>query len=467
MKTKYIIYILALSILGGISACKKDNVNISTIPFLGGDSSKGQAAIDKWVKDSLTDPYNVQVKYKFDEFESGKPNADLIPMKEDIVIPALSDVKRVWIKTYEAIAGSTFIKTYVTKVINMVGSPAYNTNGSITLGEAEGGLKINLFDMNRYDPINNYALFVQKMHTIHHEFGHILQQNKYYTPEYQKISQGFYNGNWTLLSDEDAHAQGFATPYSSSAPDEDFVEVIATMLVEGKDYWENLKAHETIIGHPEATEMLSEKEQIIVAYYKDKWNIDFYALQEAVRLAMTQIVAPPVPAIGSWLGSQYYFRSIKMDSTMLKNNVSGNINDSLVKTFAITSLNNYRLDSITFAFTSPDTLLMRTKLGPKATPSTYYISDYRYKITYSANGNISVGPVIINTLRDAPYGSNANALKVIFDPVSNYLNKFPGTIYWFPSPPVYPTVDNPPMVKIIATSNADSYFWGLLSQSLN
>ena len=467
MKLRYFLYTFVLSVFGIMISCKKESLDTSGIPFLGGDTSKGQATIDKWIKDSLNTPYNIQVKYKFDEFESGKPNADLVPIKEEIVIPALSDIKRVWIKTYEAIAGAGFIKTYVTKVVNMVGSPAYNTNGSITLGEAEGGLKINLFDMNRYDPVNNYELFVQKMHTIHHEFGHILQQHKYYTPEYQKISQGFYNGNWTLLSDDDAHSQGFATPYSASAPDEDFVEVISTMLVQGKDYWENLKKHETIVGFPQATAMLNAKEQIIVAYYKDKWNIDFYALQEAVRIAMSQIVPPPTPPVSSWLGSQYYFGSIKMDSTMLKNNTSGNVRDSINKSFRIVVANNYRFDSLTFAFTYPDTLLIRAKFGPKTPLSTVYICDYRYKITYTSDGNLTVGPVIINTNRDGYNGSNAYYLKVLMDPISNYLNKFPSVISWFPSPPVYPMVTNTPNVKVIATSNANSYFWGRVSQSLN
>lgn len=63
----------------------------------------------------------------------------------------------------------------------MVGSPEYNADGSQVLGQAEGARKITLFDGNSYNPSD--ADWIRSiMHTIEHEFAHILHQTKCMIP---------------------------------------------------------------------------------------------------------------------------------------------------------------------------------------------------------------------------------------------------------------------------------------------
>ncbi len=65
-----------------------------------------------------------------------------------------------------------------------------------------------------------------------------------------------------------------------ASPDEDFVEMVATMLIEGKDGYEAILACE---ANSNSRAILKKKEQLVVQYYKEAFNIDFYALQTAVQ----------------------------------------------------------------------------------------------------------------------------------------------------------------------------------------
>ena len=80
----------------------------------------------------------------------------------------------------------------------LVGSPEYQ-NGSYKLGQAEGGRKILLLNVNNFDASDENEL-KESLHTIVHEFTHILHQTKLFDKKYQEISTGRYNSNWTLLN---------------------------------------------------------------------------------------------------------------------------------------------------------------------------------------------------------------------------------------------------------------------------
>jgi len=78
--------------------------------------------------------------------------------------------------------------------------------------------------------------------------------------------------------------------------DDDFVETISLMLVNGRQWFEELIASipdgvtgrgttkETAIAH------LRAKESIVVNYYKQVWNIDFYSLQSRIRSAVVAML---------------------------------------------------------------------------------------------------------------------------------------------------------------------------------
>jgi substrate import-associated zinc metallohydrolase lipoprotein len=286
-------------IILSLASCKKESIgDVENIPGLGGDTW-ATTPLDTWINDNLTVPFNVSVKYKWDQFELSL-NKTLVPPKEDKIIPALSAVKKVWIDTYIAETDSLFMKKYIPKFFALCGSASWNTDGTITLGTAEGGRKVVLYvlndfrskDMAGYVPSDSFNI-KQMFHTIEHEFAHILHQTIMYPKEYKSISVGFYTSNWNNVSDANARRDGFVTAYSMSSPDEDFVEMVSMMLIEGQAGFEAIVKSIPAGTSPnnttqaQAISRLRQKEAFVVNYFKDTWGIDFYSLQTRVR---TQVV---------------------------------------------------------------------------------------------------------------------------------------------------------------------------------
>jgi substrate import-associated zinc metallohydrolase lipoprotein len=275
-------------LVAAFASCKKEEaLNVQQPLGLGGDTwTKG--AIDKWLFDSITKPYNIEVKYRWDPWEV-QLDRTLVPPDESKVVPAMSAIKQIWIDPYNAETGSeVFIKKYSPKSFVLVGSPQYNYNGTILLGQAEGGNKIAMYVINDFDK-NNITELRRMLHTIEHEFAHILHQTIMYPLEFKSITPA-YTSTWFNISEEEAHSQGFATAYSMSGPDEDFVEMVSTMLVEGKERFDELVTAQNAT----AQAALRRKEEIVVSYFRDAWNIDFYSLQKRTQDALN-LIAPPQP----------------------------------------------------------------------------------------------------------------------------------------------------------------------------
>src|SRR5665647_408315 len=106
MKTIKII-IVALSMGIFVTSCKKEDPlgSVDNIPGLGGDTWT-PGAIDKWISDSLTTPFNIAVKYKWDQGELNQFfDKTLVPPKEEKIIPLMSSINKAWVNVYVAEAG--------------------------------------------------------------------------------------------------------------------------------------------------------------------------------------------------------------------------------------------------------------------------------------------------------------------------------------------------------------------------
>jgi substrate import-associated zinc metallohydrolase lipoprotein len=294
MQLKSLFPVLGLVLL--FSCRKEDNLNVEDIPGLGGDTwAKGP--IDQWLYDSLVKPYNIATKYKWDQFELDI-NKTIVPPKEEKIIPVMRSVKKVWMEPYIALGGELFFKTYSPKLVVLAGSANWELDGSITIGTAEGGRKIVLYLLNEFknrsmpDYVPSDSVILKQMfHVIHHEFGHILDQNIRRPLEFDAVGQGFYTADWINTNDVAARQDGFITAYASSSPFDDFVEMISLMLIEGRSGFSSIV--NSISGTStrgttaeQAKQKLRLKESIIVNYFKQAWNIDFYALQTRVRTAV-------------------------------------------------------------------------------------------------------------------------------------------------------------------------------------
>ncbi len=287
-----ILSLLCIGLLAGMVACKKEKFTPLTTPppGLGGDTWP-QDSVDKFIYDSMTVPYNVAVYYKWQPGQLDFPS-DITPPDASKVVPVLKALLNVAYAPYNQQTGSTaFLRRYLPKTLEMAGSAEYLPNGARFLGQAEGGTAMLLYEVNYFSRKKTDSnAFKQMMHTMHHEFGHILHQNVLYPVSFKTISTG-YTGNWYNIPDSTARQLGFITSYAQAAPDEDFVEMISTMLSGGEggpsggyDEYEALLTQTGGPGSP-GYATIKQKEAVVVDYFQRVWKIDFYALRAKCRTA--------------------------------------------------------------------------------------------------------------------------------------------------------------------------------------
>lgn len=297
------LFVFLVSIL--TSSCKKEDAlgNVDNIPGLGGDTWAA-GPIDKWISDSLTTPYNISVKYKWDQFEINNFfDKTLVPPKEEQVVPVMSSINKVWINTYVTEAGLSFFKKISPKFLILVGSPIY-VRGAIVEGFAEGGRKIVLSNINNFRikgmpgyTVADTGVVLRMFHVIHHEYAHILDQNIQVPVDFSSSSANSYTSDWLNISDQEALNDGFITPYSQSDKAEDWAEMVSIMLVQGKPWFDNLVNSINYTGTTangitadKARARLRQKEAVVVAYFKQAWNINFYSLQARTRFTINSLL---------------------------------------------------------------------------------------------------------------------------------------------------------------------------------
>lgn len=254
-------------------SCSEDDLDSKSI--FDNSVEEQNHEFDVWLYNNYTKPYNIDFKFRMEDKESDM-TYNLVPAQYKKSVALAKMVKFLWIEAYEELAGNDFISTYCPKMIHLIGSPAYNTQGSIVLGTAEGGLKITLYNVNNIniEDIDIEQLNYYYFKTMHHEFAHILHQTKNYSTDYQTITATNYqSSNWVNVEDLDALWMGFITPYGSSEPNEDFVEMIANYVTHTADWWDEQMFQSVKCGYTctyyaqEGEEIVLKKESFDDIYY--------------------------------------------------------------------------------------------------------------------------------------------------------------------------------------------------------
>ena len=261
------------------TACSEDGLDDKSV--ITGIGYEIETPFDEWLLENFIEPYNIRVMYRYEDMESDM-TYNLVPARYERSIEMAQLVSYLCLQAYDEITGSRdFIRANFPKDLFFVGSPAYNNNGSIVLGTAEGGTKITLYNLNTLDPRNVDALNSSYFKTIHHEFGHILNQTKPYPTDFAEISGPDYVQDQCFeiyKTTESALQKGFISPYASKADSEDFVELIALYVNRSAEEWEEMLTTAGDTGRPK----IEAKFEIVSNYMKSTWNIDLNELREIV-----------------------------------------------------------------------------------------------------------------------------------------------------------------------------------------
>lgn len=285
MKKYLYIAMLGLAVCLGLGSCSKDApsdpTNFPTTPV-------ERNAFDQWLLKNFTYPYNVSFLYKMKDIESDMTK-NLVPADSAKSTKLAIIIKYLWFDAYAEAIGPDFIKENVPRVIHLIGSPAFNSNGTIVLGTAEGGQKVTLYTVNSltdenlkdYSYLNDYYF-----HTMHHEFTHILNQKIAYNKSFDKVTaSGYVSGDWTNVEDVDAQKKGFVTAYAMEEGKEDFAEMLSTYVTSTPTQWEKILStaganmvDETLT----ARQAIEQKLSIVRDYMSKSWGLDIDKLRDAV-----------------------------------------------------------------------------------------------------------------------------------------------------------------------------------------
>lgn len=298
MKKLMISLCAALFMFVVFQSCSEDDLNPNSVIV---DSVNESNEFDEWLEENYRIPYNIQFKYKYEDIESDL-TYDLVPaeMSQSVILAKM--VKYLWLEPYAEVGGEDFMRTYAPRMFLVIGTVGWNNNNTYTLGTAEGGLKITLYAGNwlsnwfqlEEDPSSptGYAVEIDRdainyyyLHTIHHEFGHILHQTIDYPTDFNLVTAGSYTATWEDLTDAEAWRMGFISPYASNNTDDDFVETLSYYLTYSDDDWQYiLNAAGT-----DGADKITRKLEYVREYMLDSWNIDIDELKNVLARRYDEI----------------------------------------------------------------------------------------------------------------------------------------------------------------------------------
>jgi substrate import-associated zinc metallohydrolase lipoprotein len=197
------------------------------------DRSAYTFPLDTFVKVNFLEPYNMRFIYQMEYIGSDKEK-NLTPASYENSCKLAVLTKYLWYESYKNQANEhdVFLKKYSPRIIHVIGSRNLNTSsGTETLGVTEGGTKVTLYRVNLLNPADINNLNEYFFETMHHEFGHILDNTKLHPTPFNLLSNGLYNSaGWNDTPDSVAASQGFFSNYASSSYTEDWVETLARYL---------------------------------------------------------------------------------------------------------------------------------------------------------------------------------------------------------------------------------------------
>lgn len=275
---KYIVNIFAVCLLTiGCISCSEDDLSSASVIV---DSQKEENEFDRWIFTNYVVPYNIDFKYRLEDIESDM-DYELVPAEYSKSIKMAKLMKFLCLETYDELTGSKdFIRGFYPKMIHLIGSAAYRNNGTMVLGTAEGGLKITMYYINELridiDYLNHFYF-----KTMHHEFAHILNQTKPYSPDFDMISGSKYvSDTWnTAYNDVTCLLAGFISPYAAKEAGEDFVELLSIYVTSTPELWASKLANAGANGRS----IIETKFEIVYNYMLSAWDIDLDELRDIIQ----------------------------------------------------------------------------------------------------------------------------------------------------------------------------------------
>ena len=306
-----ILYICCLSLCCFMSCSDDESTN-----YVPESKELSTYEIDVYFQENFQEKYGSTVRWQWiDKYVD--INYIVAPAMRKVLIPTGEMIRRFWIEPFilESKASGEFIRKHFPPEIVCVGSELRNADGTRTLGYADAGVRITLTELNYFD-LTNREWVIQQLHTMHHEFSHIIHQTYKMPNGFNKITEDTYTGQaWKDINTNaqaeliekgisspttheiDSVAQnmaiqrGMLTPYGTSSEFEDFAEFVSLYLLTEPAVFE-----ETYIASDPKRTFLDEgkanidkKLALVKEYYVSNFSIDLTHLREIILQRLNEI----------------------------------------------------------------------------------------------------------------------------------------------------------------------------------
>lgn len=288
-------------------------------------SAIAQTDLDRYVEQAVTSPYNIEVSYRYKEYEIDRSWVT-IPARTSNSLQFVNVLKYLFLEPYTEVMGLDSVRLLSPQELVLNGALAYNPppSRSNTRAFTINGVKIVFMNINefdfptlrsyydqldelqasgataRYNQLNSWVqqqnqealdrLRTNYLRTIYHESAHTYHQRIEPNRDFHRISSldyrqaDWFNG-WTREGKNFLH-YGFITAYASQEPDEDFAELFANYIILTPAEWEArlVEANVTPEGRSSTGRQIIERKfKLLSDYLEDNWRLNIDTLRSHVQ----------------------------------------------------------------------------------------------------------------------------------------------------------------------------------------
>lgn len=239
------LYLLAASLLW--VGCEKEAPLSDRSVVEAGAVEREKTELDKWILDTFTRPYGIEVKYRWDK-NAAQNGSYTYPPEAAHVKSVLHTIKTLWIDLYTApdLGGEKFLRGKNPLKIYMYGGRNVDGDGMELIDNPEATThEMCLYNVNEFDAKDDAKVFVL-MRSVHHQFARrLMELFPYDRAKFLPISRNKYIGStqpiaWIFKGETQGHRafalaryanrKGFFTFHSLLSPEKDFAEIISSKL---------------------------------------------------------------------------------------------------------------------------------------------------------------------------------------------------------------------------------------------
>ncbi len=291
-------YILLIFAISAFIACNNDKLSKDCIV----DNqwkNREETDLDKWISQRFS-PYNIEVIYHWDKNILG-PNTIAYPPAIDKIKPVLQTIETLFIGTFtdSKLLSQSFLKSK--SIIRFILLGSYSSKDGILLNLYESDASTNeffIYGVNDFD-INDPNKVKKLLYSVYHQFAlRLAEAVPYDRKAFADLSASVY-GSMGLRPDEKelhkrwglspyANRSGFYTLHSMSNPDDDFAQIVASLLLYSPVDISNAEeiaaraeddSFEARLRAKEAKERMVAKRNFVQSYFKEKLGFNIRKLQ--------------------------------------------------------------------------------------------------------------------------------------------------------------------------------------------